>query len=189
MHIFIPYFSATSAENALHEARRIVRPGDCIFVMAPVIVPNYLPVDASAGQIWKRVCQAERQLFHARAAAARILPGSVTLRFVRVQARDHVAAVRAGVAHYRADLIVLEAPKGLRGTLAVRFGILAAVMRNAPCNVRFVGTVTAKQPASPMTEPVAIAPFSALEIIAVNPALIGSRTEGRVQKTEGQHAS
>ncbi len=189
MHLFIPYFDATSAENALHEARLIARPGDRVFVMATVVVPNDLPVDVGAGEIWKRVCKAERQLFHAREVAERILPGGVALRFVRVQARDQVAAIRAGVAHYGADLLLFDVPRGLRGTLALRFGTLAAVLRDAPCNVRFVGTATAEEPALPTTEPVIVAPFTLLRTIAVNPSLAASGAADRAQKTEGQHAS
>ncbi len=189
MHIFIPYFDASSAENALSEASRIARPGDRVTMMAAVIVPSGLPVDAEAGTIWKQVCRAERQLFHARDVAERTLPRTVALRFVRVQARNRPTAIRTGAAHYRADLVLLDAPKGLRSALSLRFGIIAAVLRDAPWNVRFVGAMTTKVVAASMAEPIAVAPFSTLQVIAVNPALAGSRAEDRARTTEGKHAS
>ncbi|MDQ6907115.1 MAG: hypothetical protein M3176_09820 [Chloroflexota bacterium] len=185
MHIFIPYFDASSAENALSEASRIARPGDRVTVMAAVIVPGGLPVDAEAGTIWKQVCRAERQLFHARDVAERILPRAVSLRFVRVQAYDRATAIRTGAAHYRAELVLLDTPKGLRGALSLRFGIIAAVLRDAPWNVRFVGAMTTKV----VAEPIAAAPLSTLQVIAVNPALVGSRAEERARTTEGKYAS
>lgn len=189
MHLLIPSFDATSAERALYEARRVAWPGDRVTVMAPVIVPSDLPVDVGAGEIWKRVCQAERRLFHARQDAERIFPCTVSFQLVRVQARDHAAAIRAGAAQYRADLILLDLPKGLRGALSLRFGTIAAVLRNAPCNVRFVGTMATEESVAPSLKPIATPPLSTLEIIAVNSALPGSRTEDRARKTEGQHAS
>lgn len=189
MHLFIPYFDATSGEQVLHEARRIVRPGDRVTVMASVVVPGGLPVDVDAGAIWKVICQAERRLFHARQEAERIFPRTVTFRFVRVQARDQATAIRTGAIHYRADLILFDAPNGFRGALSLRFGTIAAALRNAPCNVRFVGTMAAKKPAALTTEPIAAAPLSNLEIIAVNPALARAGAEERARETEGQHAS
>ncbi len=179
MHVFIPYFDASRVACALRETSRIARPGDRVTVMAAVIVPGGLPVDAEAGAIWKQVCRAERQLFHARDEAERILPRTVALRFVRVQARDRATAIRTGAAHYRADLVLLDAPKGLRGALALHFGIIAAVIRDATWNVRFVGTIATEDMAAPMAEPIAVAPFSALQVIVVNPALVGSRAEDR----------
>lgn len=181
MRLFLPldYFDAASTERALTEARRIVRPGDCLIVMAPIIVPRSLPVAVDAGTIWKQVCQAERRLFHAREAAERILPTGVTLRFVRVQARDQATAIRTGATHYRADLILLDAPKGFRGVLALHFGAIAAVLRNAPCNVRFVGTMATEETVSPIPESVTVAPFPMLQVIAMNPAFAASGAEDR----------
>ncbi len=189
MHFFIPSFDALNTDNALREVRQIARAGDRVTVMAAVIVPGGLPVDADAGTIWKQVCQAERRLFHAREAAERILPRTVMLRFVRVQARNHATAIRTGATHYRADLILLDAPKGFFGSLALRFGTIAAVLRNAPCNVRFVGTMATEEPGATVTEPVAIAPFPTLHTIAVNPLLSASGVADRAREAEGQHAS
>ena len=171
MHLFLPIFDATRAERALIKAREIMRPGDCLIVMAPIIVPRGLPVDVDAGMIWKQVCRAERRLLHARAAAERILPTGVTLRLVRVQARGVAAAVHTGAAHYDADLILLDLPSGLRGMFALRFGAIAAVCRHAPCAVQFVGMMERAEPLMPLPEPIAIAPFPTLAVVAMNPAL------------------
>ncbi|MHB8644635.1 MAG: hypothetical protein ACYDAR_02465 [Thermomicrobiales bacterium] len=188
MHVFVPYFDATSGERALHEARRITRPGDRVTVMAPVIVPGGLPVDVGAGAIWKQSCQAEQRLFHAREAAERILPGTVALRFVRVQARDRATAIRTGALHYGADLILLDVPEGVRGALSLRFGAIAAVIRQPPCTVRFVGTLTEPESLSSPETPRVVTPFPTLRTIAVNPALASSGGGDRARRTEEQRA-
>lgn len=179
MRLFLPSFDAAGTERALTEACRIVRPGDCLIVMAPIIVPRRLPVDVDAGMIWAPVCRAERRLFHAREMAERLLPTGVTLRCVRVQARDRVAAIRTGAAHYRADLLLLDVPRGLRGMLALHFGTIAAILRTTPCNVRFVGTMATEEPVSPLPAPITVAPLPMLQVIAINPTLAASGAEER----------
>lgn len=187
MHLFIPYFDVIGSENALQEARRIVWPGDCVTVMTSVIVPGDLPVDIEAGAIWERVCRAEQHLFHARETAERIFPPTVALHFVRVQARDRATAIRVGAMHYRADLILLPLSNGIRGAFAMRFGVLPAVLRDAPCSVRFVRATMPLRSRSPVTAPSAIAPLSSLQIIAVNPASAMSGAEDGVRKIKGRH--
>mgnify|MGYP001214896586 CR=1 FL=1 len=175
MHLFIPYCDAISGENALHEARRVARPGDHVTVMVPVIVPAGLPVDVGAGAIWKQACQAERRLFHARVAAERILP-CIALRFVRVQARNRAAAIRVGATQYEADVILLGSPPGLRGALVARFGTTRALARNAPCPVRIIGSVPITDHAAPhrAPEPVwqPVESLTSLRVIATNPEIM-----------------
>lgn len=178
MHLFIPYFDACRTHTALRAAARIARPGDQVTIMAPVIVPGHLPVNVGAGAIWKQSCAAERQLFHARDEAEHLLPPTVRLDCRRVHARDRAAAIRAGALHYRADLILLDVPQGIRGALSLRFGLVAAVIRQAPCGVRLIGKMTVPESLSPPDRPHTVAPFPTLQIIAANP-LLADRTTHR----------
>lgn len=189
MHLFIPFFDTDRTERTLWDARRLVQPGDRVTVMVAVIVPANLPVDVDAGEIWARVCQAERRISHTREAAERILPHGVHLRCARIQARDMTSAILAGLANYQADLLMLTVPQGIRGAFAMRVGTIPAVIRNAPCSVRFVGAATPSQPRSPVIEPDAVEPLSALHVIAVNPTLTGSGAANDTRKAEGQHAT
>lgn len=189
MHLFIPYFDAVRIDRALREARRIVRTGDCVTVMVSVIAPADRPIDVGAGEIWKRVCQAECRLSRTQEAAERILPRGVHLRCVRVQARDQTSAILVGVETDRADSLMLTLPDGIRGALAMRFSTIPAVIRRAPCNVRFVGTATPPEARSSAAAPDTVTPLLALQIIAVNPALAKSGTEKNRRETEGKHAS
>ena len=111
MHLFIPFFDTDRTERTLWDARRLVQPGDRVTVMVAVIVPANLPVDVDAGEIWARVCQAERRISHTREAAERILPHGVHLRCARIQARDMTSAILAGLANYQADLLMLTVPR------------------------------------------------------------------------------
>jgi len=179
MHLFIPYFDACRMHTALRAAARITRAGDQVTIMAPVIVPGNLPVNVGAGAIWKRSCAAERQLFHARDEAEHLLPPTVRLHCARVHARARAAAIRAGALHYRADLILLDVPRGPRGALSLRFGPIAAVIRQAPCSVRLIGSMTVPDSLSPSEQPRAVVPFPTLQIIAANPLLADRATQRR----------
>jgi hypothetical protein len=190
MHYFIPYFDAASANNALQEARRLVWPGDRVTVMAPVVVPGNLPVDVGAGALWKRTCAAERHLCEAREDAERLLPASVNVRVVRVQARDRASAILAGAAHIEADLILLPMRDGLRGAIGLRFGTIAEVLRYAPCNVRLVGTaergIQHRQAAArpDAADTVRLSPM--LRVITDGPPRVGTDRDGT---PEGQKSS
>jgi len=192
MHYFIPYFDAVSTGNALREACRTVLPGDRVTVTVPVVVPGDLPVDVGASAIWKRVCEAERRSLHARADAERILPPTVDIHVVRVQARDRASAILAGAAHYEADLILLPMREGLRGALTLRFGTIAEVLRYATCDLRFVGMAEGR----PRQEQVAARRDAAdgslrparLRVVADNPVAAGAARDGVVRRTEEQHA-
>jgi hypothetical protein len=187
MHLFIPYLDADRTEQALQEAGRIARPGDRVTVMAPVIVPAALPLDVGAGEIWARVCQAERRIAHSRESARRILLHGVHLHCLRVQARDEQTAILAGLATVHADCLLLAVPPGVRGTVAMHFGTIPAVIRNAPCSVRLVGAATPSASRSPLFASDTTS-LGALQALAVNPALAGSVAKDRA-KAEGQHAS
>jgi hypothetical protein len=189
MQYFIPYFDTMSTSNALREARQLARPGDRVTVMVPVVVPGDLPVDADAGSIWKRVCAAERHLFEAREDAERLFPSAVHIRAVRVQARDRASAILTGAAHDEADLILLPMREGVRGALALRFGTIAAVLRYATCNLRFVGAADERMrhahAATRPNAPDAARPSPMLRAIQDDPAIAAADA---ARRTEEQHA-
>lgn len=138
MQILVPDCGVAAADAALRRACALARPGDTVIVMAAVVVPRDLPLDAPAGAIWRRTCRAERALCFARRAVAGWVPAGVGTRFARIHARSAADAILAGVARYRADCILLPAATGLRGALSARFGTVGAVVRRAPCPVRVI---------------------------------------------------
>lgn len=191
MQWFIAYFDAAQFGAALREVGASVQCGDRVTVMAAVIVPGSLPVNAPAGAIWKQVCRAEQQLFHARQSAKRSIPDGVEVRFVRVQARDRATAIITGASHYRADCIVLPTQPGVRGFFAARFGSVHTVLTNAPCAVRFIDmqTPAADQHDARREAPVPFArpesALSTLHIIVTNPEIAPSP----IRQSGAHHAS
>ncbi len=99
--------------------------------MAVVVVSRYLPVDASAGDVWKETYRAE--LRRARDFAERIAHYREDFRCVRIQAQSNLSAIVAGATGYSADTILLAERVNLRGRLATFFGTTAAIVRRAPC--------------------------------------------------------
>jgi nucleotide-binding universal stress UspA family protein len=133
--ILVPYDDMPRACAALDEACRIALPGDEVIVVAAIIVPGDLPLDAAAGDVWKHVCRAERYLQHAREQTHRY---DAAIVFVRVQARKRSDAVIAVATEQRADLIMLAGQPGVRGWIDdVRIG-LYAILHRAPCPVWLV---------------------------------------------------
>lgn len=187
MRILIPSFDTVSTDRALAEACRIVQPGDQVIVMAPVIVPGDLPVDVGAGSIWRRTCEAEQRLFHAREAAERALPRTVDLRIARVQARDHATAILTGATRYAVDLILLAMRDRPRRTFAMRFGTFASVRQHARCDVRIVDR---EVDGTPQGAPVRVArPRAILHAVPVNRSPAEAPTENGARQPEEQHAS
>src|SRR4051794_39577275 len=141
MRILVPYDDSPLACTALHEACRILMPLDELIVLAPVVVPRGVAVDASAGDVWSITCRAEVWLMHARELIARTAHFGGTLRCVRVQARSHVAAIVTGATFYAVDTIVIAERVGLRGRFATFLGANATLVRDAPCDVRVLHKV------------------------------------------------
>jgi len=136
MRILVPYDGTPLAHAAIHEACRILTPLDELVILAAVVVPRHVAVEAPVGDVWKETCRAEASLAHAREVVARTTHFDDALHCVRVQAGSRVTAVIAGAMFYGADTILLAERAGLRGRIASFFGSTAAIVRDAPCNVR-----------------------------------------------------
>lgn len=135
MRFFVPYDNSDLSRVALRAAYRMAGPLDDVTAMATVIVPPGLPVDICMAEIWQPVFRAEWQLLEAREYARHVARSGATLRCARVQARDRVSAIVAGVAHFHADTLLLARRATAWHGFASLFGDLRSLLREAPCDI------------------------------------------------------
>jgi len=150
MHMLVPYNHSHNHPRrdiaAIDEACRLAHSGDTITVLACVIVPAYYAVDVIPGAVWKQTCVADRSLARAKAYLESHVAEGVTVRILRVQARDESAAIIAGATHRNADLILMGGwPAPFTG-IAARFGVAGIVARHVQCGVQVVSAT--KRPVS-----------------------------------------
>jgi nucleotide-binding universal stress UspA family protein len=138
MNYLVPYDDSELARIALQEACRIMSPLDHVFVLATVIVPLRAATDVPAGEIWRQTCRAEVHLAHAREHAERVAHFGSGIQCIRVQAPTRIDAIVAGATCYEADTILLAEHTGMRGRLAMLFGPVQRLLREAPCDVRVI---------------------------------------------------
>jgi nucleotide-binding universal stress UspA family protein len=138
VRILVPYDGTPLTRTAIHEACRILTPLDELIILAAVVVPRHVTIDAPAGDVWKQTCRAEVSLAHAREIVARATHAGDALHCVRVQSGSRVTAIVAGALFYGADTILLAERAGVRGRVAALFGPTAAILRDAPCDVRIL---------------------------------------------------
>jgi len=141
VHFFVPYDGSVLARTALRAAYRMAGPLDDVTAMASVIVPMHLPLDVESVMIWKLLFRAEWKLTEAQEYAQTIARSGDTLRCVRVQARDHAAAIVSGAVHFQADMLVLAQYASPWRYFTGYFGTFAQVLRAAPCDVHTVYVV------------------------------------------------
>jgi nucleotide-binding universal stress UspA family protein len=154
MNILVPFDNSDLARRALHEACRIAMPHDRMIVMAAVIVPEHLPVDVSTADVWERARAAGRCLREAHREVVRSADG-VACQFVRVHARDHVAAIVAGATNYEADTILIAQWATKRRLHATLFGDLEKLLRVVPCDVRVLCVVPEERVSPYLRDPYA----------------------------------
>ena len=150
MHMLVPYGHNHHHPRrdiaAIDEACRLAHSGDAITVLACVIVPMCYAVDVIPGAVWKQTCLADRSLARAQTYLESQVAEGVTVRILRVQARDESAAIVAGAMYRQADLILMGGwPAPLTG-IAARFGVAGTVARRVECGVQVVSAT--KRPVS-----------------------------------------
>lgn len=171
MHILVPYNHPRRDLAALDAASHLAHAGDIITVLSCVVVPACYAVDVIPGAVWRQTCIANRALARARAYLESHVAGGVTVRILRVQARDERAAIVAGTLHGNADLILIGGwPVPFRG-IAARFGTAGIVARHVTCGVQVVAG--AKRPA---TVPETTSPVPAGDARSHTPTIPGEHT-------------
>jgi hypothetical protein len=138
MTTLLVFDDSDAARDGLRAACAEVAPGERLVIMAPVIVPASLPVNVSAGDIWRSVCRAEVRLHHARALADALSADATRCAFARIHARDLASAVAYGANRYHADTILLARPTIFWRRFSLRHRTIPAILRSAPCEVRIL---------------------------------------------------
>ena len=110
MTTLLVFDDSDAARDGLRAACAEAAPEERLVIMAPVMVPASLPVNVSAGDIWRSVCRAEVRLHHARALADALSADATRCAFARIHARDLAGAVVCGANRYHADTILIARP-------------------------------------------------------------------------------
>jgi hypothetical protein len=138
MITLLVFDDSDAARDGLRAACAEAAPGDRLVIMAPVIVPASLPVNAPAGSIWRPVCRAEMRLHHARALVDALSADATRCAFARIHARDLASAVAYGANQYHAETILLARPTVFWRRFSLRYRTIPAILRSAPCGVRIL---------------------------------------------------
>jgi hypothetical protein len=186
MRILVADSGGADCDAVLSAALRLAKPGDTVIVIAAVSVPSHLPVNVSAGEVWKQVCRAERVFHWARQLAEEHAPDDVRMQYTRIQGRSFAHVVLAAATNLNADLIVIRKPPGIRGVLSTWFGTIRGVLDGTPCAVRVIAPDATPVMDAPPARPRSFDPFESYAIVAVNPAVVG---RSAANKPEGQPAS
>lgn len=138
MTTLLVFDDSDAARDGLRAACAEAAPEERLVIMAPVMVPASLPVNVSAGDIWRSVCRAEVRLHHARALADALSADATRCAFARIHARDLAGAVVCGANRYHADTILIARPTVFWRRFSLRHRTIPAILRSAPCEVRIL---------------------------------------------------
>lgn len=136
----------------------MAQPGDTVFVMSAILVPEDYAIDVIPGVIWKQTGDAERRLRQASALVSQRVSPSVSVRYVRVQARDYAAAIIAGAQHFEVHLILFASRAQWFGRIIAYRGIISRVARHTACGVRVVSLSALSEQHEGMCSTVPFAP-------------------------------